>query len=549
MGAKAKDWLEKIKDWWQNLSSLLKKVMVLGGVSLLIVLGTFYFFATRVQYGILFSDLSQADAGLIINDLKEKGIAYKLEDNGQTIMIDQEQIDGYRIDLAVEDKLPNSSTGFELFDQSDMMTTDEDRKIMYQRALTGELERAILSLDGVKGVKVILVTPDEGVFSSGEKEATASIVLTLQNQLSDSTIQGIVTLTSGAVENLSVENVKVVDGNGNVLAGGEEDNSLTNTSDRYITVKHAYEESLENKVKQLLEPIYGKDKLNVSINVDLDFDSVEKTTTTYNNPEVRSENVEASGSTDAVQEAQTGQVDDNVSVVTGDDTEGNRSYSRSVNNELDTEVTKTINAPGMIRRMTSSVVVHGDLPRDVQQELRTLVASAIGFNEERGDEIAVQGLNFGTTEVDTQEEMISENKKGIGNLWIYLVAASGLLMMAIILTIIVLFIRRKRKQEDFLVEEEENQYEDATEPLVSPFNQTVSPVPSHQILTTIEKFDESEEEEEDEETDEEKAQIKREREKRQIRSKEEERNRRAKQFATDNPEIAAELIKAWMKEK
>ncbi|MGX7195982.1 flagellar basal-body MS-ring/collar protein FliF [Enterococcus olivae] len=522
MGAKAKEWFEQIQYRWQNLSSLMKRVVILGLVSLLVVLGTFYFMMTRVHYGVLFTDLNRADAGIIINDLKEKKIAYKLEDNGQTIMIDQEQIDSYRIDLAVESKLPNSSTGFELFDQSDMMTTDEDRKIMYQRALTGELEQAILSLDGVQGVKVILVTPDDGVFSSEKKDATASIVLTLQRPLTESMIQGIVTLTSGAVENLNVENVKVVDGNGNVLAGGQDDGTLANASDRYISIKNAYEDSLEKKVRQLLEPIYGSNNLNVSINVDLDFDSVERTTTVYNNPEIRSESVEATGSAEAIQEAQTGQVDDNVTVVTGDDAEGDRSYRRSVNNELDTEITTTISAPGMIQRMTSSVVVAGDLPADVQQELRTLVASAVGYNEERGDEIAVQGMNFGTNEV-VDPVVPGDEQQGLSqNLWIYLAAVGGLLLLTIVMIIIMLVRRRKRNQEDFLVEDE---YEEPTEPIVSAFNTIVDEVSENK--TDEERFEE----------------------KRRIRSKEEDRDRRAKQFAGDNPEITAELIKAWMKEK
>ena len=61
-------------------------------------------------------------------DLEEQQIAYKLADNGTTILIDKDQVDEYRINLAVDNKLPNTSTGFELFDDANMMTTDEDRQ-------------------------------------------------------------------------------------------------------------------------------------------------------------------------------------------------------------------------------------------------------------------------------------------------------------------------------------------------------------------------------------------------------------------------------------
>lgn len=524
MGTNIREWFEQIKDRWQELSDFMKRVIVLGIISLVIILGTTYYFMTRVDYGVLFSDLSQADAGNIINDLKEKNIPYKLEDNGKTIMIEQNQIDSYRIDLAVEDKLPDSTTGFELFDESGMMTTDEDRKIMYQRALTGELERAIGSLSGVEGVKVILVTPDEGVFSRDKKEATASITLSLRSPLADAAVQGIVTLASGAVENLSPENVRVIDTDGNVLAGGQESQSVANTSDRYINIKTSYEETLENKVRTLLEPIYGTNRLKVSVNVDLDFDSVERTTTTYNNPEIRSESVEATGSADIVQEAQTGQMDDNVTIVTGDDTEGNRTYRRDVNNELDTEITRTISAPGMIRRMTSSVVVDGNLPNDVQQELRALVASAVGFNEERGDEIAIQGIDFGVDDAEDLPESPMEVLNPLDNdMLIYLAVIAGVVIVFITFTII-LSIRRRRSRQEYLVDEEASKVE-----LDSEILETLAQAQANLV---------------NDETQEDIKDLERQRE----RAKYESRDKRAKQFAVDNPEIAAELIKAWMKQ-
>lgn len=542
MGARVNEWFEQVKDRWQNLNAMMKRIIILGIMSLFIVIGTFYYISTRVEYGVLFTDLSQADAGIIVNDLKEKKIAYKLEDNGSTIMIDQQEIDGYRIDLAVENKLPDSSTGFELFDQSDMMTTDEDRKVMYQRALTGELERAIGSLDGVQKVKVILVTPDDGVFSSEKKDATASIILTLNKQLSDSAIQGIVTLASGAVENLQPENVKVVDDNGLVLAGGGEENSLSNASDRYIGIKNSYEETLEKKVKKLLEPIYGAENLQVSINVDLDFDSVESTRTTYNNPEIRSESVEATGSADAIQEAQTGQANDNVTVVTGDDAEGNRTYRRDVNNELDTEITKTISAPGMIERMTSSVVISGNLPANVQQEIRSLVASAVGYDEERGDEIAIQGVTFTQAEATAEENPTTNNQSAIlNNLWIYLAIGGGVLLVSLIM-LGTFFILRRRQQDDFLVDDDEEELMEEVIPNFNERSQSMSAEASFadSIASMVNPSSTSDSYDE---LDEEDTQTSR------IKSKVVDRDKRAKQFADENPEIAAELIRAWTKEK
>lgn len=545
MGETIKRWLENMKEKWKNLNKLKQIAILVGLLSLFIASGIFYFVMHQVDYGVLFSDLTKADAGTITSDLKEKNIAYKLEDGGKTILVDRNQIDEYRIDLAVDDKLPDSSTGFELFDDSGMMTTDEDRKIMYQRALSGELERSISALDGIEKAKVILVTPEESVFSEKEKEATASVMLTLKKPLSDKSIQGIVTLTAGAVENLNPDNIKVVDDSGNVLAGGQEDKELEKVNDRYIAIKSTYEKSLEEKVKELLEPIYGTDKMKVSVNVDLNFDSVEKTTTTYNDPEVRSENVQASGDADAVVEAQTGQADDNVSVVTDEDSENGRHYERSVNNELDTEITKTISAPGMVERVTSSVVVNGELPKNMQQELRTLVASAVGFDENRGDEITVQGLNFYEEKPKEDEKTKAGGKTNLNKLAGYLIGFGVALLLILIAIGIVVVTRNRRKKVDFIAEEEPTASTDASEEMMealAKINERLEKTETFQQEQAIVEPEEPIEEIEDEEESEEEWMP--------LKVEDESlNNKKAKKYAVDNPEVAAELIKAWLKNK
>ena len=91
-----------------------KLIAIFSVISVIGVAATMYYLNTSPEYGVLFTDLSEADAGAITNDLTDQKIDYKLTDNGTTILIAKEQIDEYRIELAVENKLPNTATGFEL---------------------------------------------------------------------------------------------------------------------------------------------------------------------------------------------------------------------------------------------------------------------------------------------------------------------------------------------------------------------------------------------------------------------------------------------------
>lgn len=526
---KVKDALEALKAKWSELSRLVKIAIVLGVISLFAIIGTVYYMNTRVEYSVLFSNLSEADAGTISQDLDSQKIKYKLADDGKTIMVDKTKVDQYRINLAVDNKLPSSSKGFELFDSASMMTTDEDRKIMYQRALTGELENSIAALDDVDKAKVNLTIPkSDNVFdNSTSKKAKASIVLTLKGtSISKDAVQGIVALTTGAVQGLDKKNVKVVDQTGKILNKNEEDDASDSSSatSKYMKLKSQYEKQMEKKITGLIEPVVGKGKVKASVNVDLNFDAVEKKITNYSNPQIRSENVQASGKQTEIKQAQTGQVNDNVDNVTGDANNDNASYNRTVNNELNTETTKIINAPGSINRMTSSVVINGDLSAGDAKNIRKLIQGALGYDKQRGDTVSVQAVNFARAK-STKKTVAKKPAKKTNWVLIGALIAAGVLTLG---TIIFLVIRRRRR-----LAEEEEYYDDDYD---------------------VDVTDEGEEEEEAKEVAEEldpeilaekERQRKEEETKRKIAVSNEQK---AKEYATKHPDVVADLISAWVKE-
>lgn len=529
---KVNDALEALKAKWSELSRLVKIAIVLGIISLFAIIGTVYYMNTRVEYSVLFSNLSEADAGTISQDLDSQNINHKLADDGKTIMVDKTKVDQYRIDLAVDNKLPSSSKGFELFDSANMMTTDEDRKIMYQRALTGELENSIAALDDVDKAKVNLTIPkSDNVFdNSTSGKAKASIVLTLKGtSISKDAVQGIVALTTGAVQGLDKKNVRVVDQTGRILNKNEEDDASDSSgaTGKYMKLKSQYEKQMEKKITGLIEPVVGKGKVKASVNVDLNFDAVEKKVTNYSNPQIRSENVQASGKQAEIKQAQTGQVNDNVDNVTGDANNDNASYSRTVNNELNTETTKIINAPGSINRMTSSVVINGDLSAGDAKNIRKLIQGALGYDKQRGDTVSVQAVNFARAK--SMKKKTAARKKAKKTNWVLIGAliAAGVLTLG---TIIFLVIRRRRR----LAEEEEEYYDDDYD---------------------VDVTDEGEEEEEEakevaEELDPE-ILAEHERQRKEAETKRKiavSTEQRAKEYATKHPDVVADLISAWVKE-
>lgn len=518
---KLKEVWANVQDKWLGLSRLVKVAVITGVLSLLVVGGVVYYLNNRVEYAVLFSNLSEADAGTVTKDLEDQDIKYKLKDDGKTILVDKTKVDQYRIDLAVDNKLPDSSQGYELFDDTSMMTTDEDRKIMYQRATTGELERSIGSLNAVQKVKVMLTMPDDDVFSDDakDKQAKASVALTLKNNsISNSAVQGIVALTTGSVKGLTPENVKVVDSNGNVLADGQhDDDDLTGANSKYMQLQKQYEKQLEKKVNRVLGPLASGKKISVAVNADLNFDALERKTTHYSNPNLRSENVQANGDQEQIQSAQTGQTDDNVSNVTGDNPDGGASYSRTVNNELDTDVTKQVSAPGTVRRLTTSVMIRGDIDDEQQDQIKKLIRSAIGYNKDRGDQVTLQAIAPESREPQTTHlKQPAKNKVP----WWYFALPIGVILVVGLVAFMILRKQRQEADEDYYPDDlEVDVTDDAIE--TKPEIQPDEPELQEKVAKLTEKPAAKERKTKDQQ---------------------------ARNYAADNPAVTAELLKAWMKD-
>ena len=514
-----------IKDGWTNLGK--SKRIGLGVVLVLVItiVTALTFYTQKVEYATLFSNLEEADAGTIVNDIKAKGIDYKLEDNGTTILIDQAQVDTYRIELAVNDMLPKSNTGFEIFDETSMMATDEDRKIMYQRAVTGELERSISALDSIEQAKVLLSLPEDSVFTSEENvsKASASVVLTpiSGSQIPVSAVQGIASLISGAVDNLPKENIKIVDTAGNLLSTALEDEGNLNATDlvsKYQAITRSYEQELEQKLIQTLGPIYGIEKLTVAVTAEMNFDSSESEIINYGDSSVRSETVSAGGGTIDVEEGEG--FENSINQIESGEEGGNSTYNRTTNYELNSETTNTVKAPGEVERLSASVIFDGNLSPADKEALEAIVATTVGSVEER-DVISIQGIDFATTtdviETTAPEQLKSSINDVMMRYWPYLVG--GLAIVVILILLLTLLRRRSTDDDelDFFDEEE-------PEPIVAP-QRPVKPL-------------------DEERKAKEKADLKRE-----LNKNMSEKESTVRDYAKESPEGAADLIKIWMKDE
>lgn len=405
-----------------------KKKMILLGVIILAITSLILLFSwsQKVDYQILYSNLSEEDAGLIIEKLKEQKIPYKTSAGG--IMVPSDKVYELRLQMASKGLPQGGSVGFELFDKANFTMTDFVQKLNYRRALQGELARTIRSLSEVEQCRVHLAVPEKSLFVKEDERPKASVLVKLKQgrSLSHGQIQGVVHLVSSSVEGLNPKDVSVVDQRGEILT--KEAGNIVGASNDQLEYQRNFEKEMENRIIGILEPVVGKNKVRSRVTATLDFTKIEKTEERFDPDShvVRSEqkNIEKSlsGTTGGVPG-----VSSNLPGKTGTQVASNQGQSEKKNEVINYEISRITshitNTPGELKRISAAVLVDGTYaaqegakekkytPRSEEdiKQFEDMVKKAIGFTADRGDEVRVVNMPFETA----PQEELTEPKRDI----------------------------------------------------------------------------------------------------------------------------------------
>ncbi len=417
--------LQRIVDFFIKLNKKQKIALIAAGVLItaLLVFLLLYPFKekdyTQGGYGVLFERLDSSDNALILQHLQQNQIPYKiLKDD--TILIPKDKVYEERITLASQGIPKTSKVGFEIFDTKDFGATDFDQNIKLIRAIEGELSRTIESLNPILKANVHIAIPKDSVFVAKEVPPSASVMLKLKPdmKLSPTQILGIKNLIAAAVPKLTTENVKIVNENGESIGEGDILENSKELALEQLRYKQNFENILENKIVNILAPIVGgKNKVVARVNAEFDFSQKKSTKETFDpNNVVRSEqNLEEKK--EGAPKKQVGGVPgvvSNIGPVQGlKDNKDPEKYEKS-QNTTNYEVGKTISEIkgefGTLVRLNAAVVVDGKykialkdgantleyepLSDESLKKINALVKQAIGYNQNRGDDVAVSNFEF-----------------------------------------------------------------------------------------------------------------------------------------------------------
>lgn len=394
------------------------RLAAMGAVTAVLI-GFFAFVIVKVStptMAPLFTELALDDSAGIIKELEAKAIPYELRAEGSTILVPKPEVTRLRMKLAEAGMPRGGSVGYEIFDKSDALgTTSFVQNVNHLRALEGELARTIRSIDRVTAARVHLVIPERQLFSRDKQEPSAAIVLKLRGSLDRSQVRAIRHLIASAVRGLKPARISIVNEHGQLLADGSGDQTdpvASGMDDRHA----AFEKRLKDQVETIISSVVGPGRARVQVAAEIDYSRIHQTSDTYD-PEskvARSTQTreESAGTANSAEGVSVGNEIPNgkqrgAPAEAPQQRDQSKKSEEIVNYEIShTTRSETVEA-GRVKKIAVAVLVDGSYTRSDKGEMTyqprskeemdritSLVRTAIGFDQKRGDQVEVVNLRF-----------------------------------------------------------------------------------------------------------------------------------------------------------
>ncbi len=397
----------------------------------LMLFAAVYMAINAPSYRAISAGMSEADTQAAFEALKAGEFKPQLDAGNGQVTVPSNRYHEARIFLASKGIPKQAPVGLDtLKDQSAMTTSQFMEQVRYVAAMEQELARSVMHIQSIQAARVHLALPKQSAFVRDRTAPKASVVVTPHpgRAMSPSQVQAIVNLVASSVPLLTPDNVSVVDNNGKLFTESAAEAALGLTGAQ-LQHKQKMEETLRQRVNEILMPIAGENNVRSQVNLALDFSQSETTTENFDNrdkgPKTRSEVLaeernsakEASGVPGSL--SNTPPVAPSAQPASGSNASANddknvTSQRSTRNYELDRSVRHVKSATGTVERLTVAVVINERPPLpgakndkgeagepqpnpykpEELERMQNLVRSVVGYNEARGDVVTVVPAKF-----------------------------------------------------------------------------------------------------------------------------------------------------------
>ena len=389
MADRLRELLNKVLEWWNKFSTKQKTFIVSAAAGIVLAFAILFSILMRPQYIMLLSCESTKEASEVTKLLGDAGLDYKVSDDGYQIRINKKQQSEANLLLGAND-IQSYAYTIDNVTSGGFSTTEADKQKRYELYLESRLANDIIGkFTSIKSAVVDLYIPEKtGTLIDSEEESSVSILLELSGEFTTDNAAGLAKAVSVAIGNKTPQNIVIMDTEGNTLYSGDDTYSSAGTASSQMSVKSQWETKVKNDVRQVLLGTNEFEKVEVAVNLNMDFSSTKETYHEYSVADGNSQGYLASNRT--FSSSSTNANGD----VPGTDSNGQQpEYVYQDNSESSTETTEEENKYLPNERITDKDI----LPGAINYEQSTISLAAINMNVVREEDVRSQGLLDGIT--------------------------------------------------------------------------------------------------------------------------------------------------------
>ncbi|MGN0318969.1 MAG: flagellar M-ring protein FliF [Lachnospira sp.] len=356
----------RLLEIWNKWTKTQKTVIVSAVAVFIIAVVIIVIVLSRTQYELLttcedYSELKQVDEILA-------GTSYKYEIDDLKVYVDKNNVTEAKMALA-DQNIKSSGYTFADAMNSNFSTTETDRNRMYAHYLESKFASDLVNMDGVKSATVTVKLADTSLsFSSTKAETSVGVTLITNKTISDDMAESMANFLATSVGNSTTNSITIIDNKGNTLFNGPSANNSTSgvSMSGKLKYKSIIESTVKDSIRSSIIATGMYDDVVISLNYNLNWDTVNTIATEYKAQEGREEGlfdtsyrVSSEGSDGAG--GTPGTSSNGESGITYDIDTGNTSTSKYTVEQLsylpDKIVTSTTSDPGGVVLDGSSIAV------------------------------------------------------------------------------------------------------------------------------------------------------------------------------------------------
>lgn len=282
---RVKETLEKFKGFYGTLSNKAKKILI--ATAILVVIGAVIIaaFLNHKNYAVLFSGITSEESTEILAKLSELQVEYKYSGNGE-ILVDSKVVDSTRATLAYEG-YPKSGFTYDIFiSNSGSLTTDSESQTYKLYDLQNRIGATIRLFEGVKDARVTIALGNEQKYvldkAASKPSASVTVITKAGHTVTQKQAEGIQRLVAHSVPEMEMDSVVVLDETGVEVSST---NEASTSGDVGEAIAQIVEGQITKKVWNVLEPFYGAENIRISSNVKINMEKIIRETITYTTPD------------------------------------------------------------------------------------------------------------------------------------------------------------------------------------------------------------------------------------------------------------------------